>query len=205
MENSQDQPPPPGVHSWPYHSLNSSQTLQYQFPPNAPPHIFGSNHVSSNTPYYNSQQGAFSQPGFITGQAHITSHAPPTVQSTSSNRFDGANHNAENSTSVSHQDSGANFAWKGDDAASNVSNTSMNYSVVQLNNARGIDATAQDAVLREQVCIDCVYVFLFHCFSLNPADCFGFVFTDRKLLPKISYGVKGTNCFFRWSTLLVLE
>lgn len=185
MENSQDQPPPPGVHSWPYHSLTSSQTLQYQFPSNAPPHIFGSNHINSNTPYYNSQQGTFSQPGFVTSQSHIMSQAPPAVQSTSSNRVDGANHNAENSTSVSHQDSGANFAWKVDEAAANVSNPSMNYSMVQLNNARDIDAAAQDAVLREQVCIHCLR-FLFHCFSLNYTDCFGFVFTDRKLLPKIS-------------------
>lgn len=34
--------------------------------------------------------------------------------------------------------------------------TSTECSVVQFNNARDIDAAAQDAVLREQVCIPCV-------------------------------------------------
>lgn len=142
MENSQDQPPPPGVHSsWPYYSSNTAQTLQYQFPPNA-----GSN----NTPYYNYQQGTLPHPGFITYQQPlIPSAAPPTVQSTSSNHVDGRHHNAENTTSAASQESGANYTWKVDEGAA------VN-SVVQLSNARDIDAAAQDAVLREQVCIPCI-------------------------------------------------
>lgn len=175
MENSQDQPLPPGVHSWPNYSSNSGQTLQYQFYPNPPPpHTPGGNSI--NTPYYNNfQQGTLSQ----SGQALITP----------SNHFDGGHHNAENTTTSAahHQESGVNFTWKVDEAAANPSYTSTNCSVVQLNNECNSDAAAQDAVLREQVCIPYVYVFfIFHCFSLNHSDCFGFVFTDRKLPRKIS-------------------
>lgn len=82
MENSQDQPLPPGVHSWPNNLSKSGQTpesnysgcyqfspnvyTQYQFSPTAFPHTPG-------------QQGTLSHSGFAPGQA-ITSEASPTLK-----------------------------------------------------------------------------------------------------------------------------
>ncbi|KAJ1384701.1 WW domain [Sesbania bispinosa] len=156
MENSQDQPLPPGVHSWPNNLPHPGQTLdsnysgyyqfspnvythaapphQYQFSPNAPPHTYGNNSF---------QQGTLSQPGLVTCQA-LTSEAPPAVKLTeqqdenkSSNHVDGRHQNSETTTSAACQESTV--------YVSNVSN-----SAVQLNNVCDIDTAAQDAVLREQ-------------------------------------------------------
>lgn len=183
MDNSQDQPLPPGVHSWPSYSSNSAQTLsslpgqvqpgetrpqyhsnysvpQYHFPLNAP--ITSDN----NTPY-NFQQ--------VSGQA-LTSEAPFNINSTEqkeqnkfSNPFDGGYQNVENATLEALQESGMNFLQKVDEAAVNVSNASTKCSNVQiqLSSACDIDAAAQDAVLREQVCISCICnLFLYYFFYL---------------------------------------
>ncbi|KAJ1436061.1 hypothetical protein SESBI_04615 [Sesbania bispinosa] len=176
MENSQDQPLPPGVHSWPNNLSHPGQTLdsnysgyyqfspnvythaapshQYQFSPNAPPHTYGNNNSF--------QQGTLSHPGLVTCQA-LTSEVPPAVKLTeqqdenkSSNHVDGGHWHSETTTSAACQESAVNFRPKVDEAAVYVSNASTICSAVQLNNVCDIDTAAQDAVLREQVGISCV-------------------------------------------------
>ncbi|XP_019453100.1 PREDICTED: uncharacterized protein LOC109354810 [Lupinus angustifolius] len=107
MENSQDQPLPPGVHSWPNYSSNSAQPMHsllqpgqvqpgeirpqyhsnysgcYQFPPNVNVYAPANAppHTFANNTSCNFQQGTLSQSGFVTCQT-VTSEPPPTVNST---------------------------------------------------------------------------------------------------------------------------
>lgn len=191
MENSQDQPLPPGVHSWPNYSSNSapsphsfpghvqpSETApqyysnypgSYQFSPSpsnltfppisqsvythaTPPQYQSSHsapHMSDNNTPYNFQQGNFSQSGAVNN----TSRSPQ-----ESNRINGEYQNIENSTAVI-QESDVSLVPKVNGAAVNVYNAPSKGSSVQSNNACDIDIAAQDAVLREQVRITCIYIF----------------------------------------------
>ncbi|MED6204009.1 hypothetical protein PIB30_005014 [Stylosanthes scabra] len=143
MDNSQGQPLPPGVHSWPNYSSNAPQTVishavpgtqyhsnnsgpPYQFPPGAPV-----------TYYNNSQQGSLPQYGVVTGQAFTSEASPSAEQNKFSNPVAGGSQIVENATSVALVD---------------LSNESAKCSSVQIqsSSASDIEATAQDAVLREQ-------------------------------------------------------
>ncbi|QHO56268.1 hypothetical protein HN51_011046 [Arachis hypogaea] len=156
MDNSQGQPLPPGVHSWPNYSSNVPQKVisqpvpgtqyhssysgpQYQFPLNVP--------VTSDN---NFQQGSLPQYGVVTGQA-LTSEVPPLAkQNKFSNPVAGGYQIVEIAPSLASQESG--FAQKVSDVMVDVSNVSATCSNVQiqLSSASDIDATAQDAILREQ-------------------------------------------------------
>ncbi|KAK7344912.1 hypothetical protein VNO77_15140 [Canavalia gladiata] len=93
MENSQDQPLPPGVPSWPNYA-HAAPLPQYQSSPNAP--------------YDNFQQGTFPHSAFVPGQA-LPSEAPPNAKPTQlQEENSGSNSNHVENTEV-------------DDATTNVS------------------------------------------------------------------------------------
>ncbi|RDX93065.1 Polyglutamine-binding protein 1, partial [Mucuna pruriens] len=121
MENSQDQPLPPGVPSWPNYA-HAAPAPQYQFSPNSP---------------YSFQHGTLSHYGFVTDQA-LTSETIPNVKSTEQ-------HEENNSSNSNHVEN-----TQVDGATVSVSDTASKYYGAQLNDSRDIDVAAQDAVLREQ-------------------------------------------------------
>lgn len=174
MENFKDQPPPPGVHSWSNYSSNSaplshslpgnpqpsgiatqypsnySGSAQFYPPPCVYTHTIPPQYQSSRAPQLwdnntcsNFQQESFSQSGVVNGAQGLP---------LGSNNMVGEHQNNENVAASVIQESDVRLPPEVDGTAANVSKGSG----VELNNAYGIDIAAQDAVLREQVCISCM-------------------------------------------------
>lgn len=180
MENSQDQPLPPGVHSRPNYSSDQSFpghvqpseiAPQYQsnypgsyqfFPPPANltfPSLSQSVYTHTTPPQYQSYHSAPHVSNNNTpydfqqgnfSQSGVVNNTPQLPLA--SNGVDGGYQNIENTTSEVIQESDNNLPPKVNETAVTVSNASSTDSREQLNNARDIDIAAQDAVLREQVC-----------------------------------------------------
>ncbi|KAF7819172.1 Polyglutamine-binding protein 1 [Senna tora] len=179
MENSQDQPLPPGVHSWPNYSSNSAPSPQ-SFPghvqphENAPPYqpnYSGSYHFSppssnltfpptSQSVYTHQYQSTYSVPHILDNNTPYSFQQGNFSQSgdvnnsprlpLESNCIDGESQNIENNTSAVNQESDSSLPPKVNEGTTNISSASSKGPRVQLDIACTIDIAAQDAVLREQ-------------------------------------------------------